>query len=226
MSTHAPAPAPRPDLRARVLAAAANEPSPTRGRVLYTTAVLLAGGVAAAAAAFVSLGGMHAKGRPAELVVATALGWGVVAAVGTAIAFVRGRKGPLGRTRATLAVVALLSGPLLMAWAALWTARFPEAREPAGTLGIHLRCFATTLLFAGGPFVALGIARRGTDPVHPRTAGAALGAAAGAWGGVMIDLHCEISAELHVALAHVLPVAVLALAGALLGGRILGVRSS
>ena len=50
-----------------------------------------------------------------------------------------------------------------------------------------------------------------------------MGAAAGAWGGVMIDLHCEIAHEMHVALAHVLPVVVLAAVGAIVGRRVLGI---
>ena len=40
----------------------------------------------------------------------------------------------------------------------------------------------------------------------------------------MINLHCPVSDAMHVAMAHILPVVVFALAGALVGRRVLGLR--
>ena len=60
--------------------------------------------------------------------------------------------------------------------------------------------------------------RRDTDVKHPRAAGAALGgAAAGAWGGRLFEAHCPSLDLVHLALGHVLPIAILALLGALFG---------
>ena len=67
--------------------------------------------------------------------------------------------------------------------------------------------------------------RRGSDPVHPRASGAALGAAAGAWASVLIHLHCPVAATDHVLLGHLAPVLFLSLAGVLVGRRLLGVRA-
>jgi hypothetical protein len=48
---------------------------------------------------------------------------------------------------------------------------------------------------------------------------------AGAWASVLIDLHCECADLLHVTLGHVLPVAVLAAVGAIVGRRVIGMRA-
>jgi hypothetical protein len=81
------------------------------------------------------------------------------------------------------------------------------------------------LLFAAGPLAALGFLRRGVDPVHPRLLGAALGVATGAYAGVLVDLWCPSAEISHVLLGHLGPFVVLVLAGAWLGGRLLGLRS-
>jgi hypothetical protein len=95
----------------------------------------------------------------------------------------------------------------------------PFAPIPWHTPG--LRCFGLMLLFAGGPLSALFFLRRGVDPVHPRLLGAALGAASGAYAGVLVDLWCPSTELSHLLLGHVGPFAVLVLAGAWLGGRLL-----
>jgi hypothetical protein len=52
--------------------------------------------------------------------------------------------------------------------------------------------------------------------------GAAFGAGAGLGSAVLVDLWCPVSYVPHLLLGHVLPIAVLAAAGACLGARILG----
>jgi hypothetical protein len=42
---------------------------------------------------------------------------------------------------------------------------------------------------------------------------------------MLINVHCAFTSATHVTLGHVLPVAALAAVGALVGGRLFGVRS-
>ncbi|MEO6420310.1 MAG: NrsF family protein, partial [Polyangiaceae bacterium] len=161
--------------------------------------------------------------RPAQVVAITAAGWLVIAFAATWGAG-RGRS-MLGRPTGWLLVVALATAPTFLLWFLMWTMMWPEASAPVPAFGIHLACFATTIVFSLSPIVAFVVARHGSDPVKPRATGAALGAAAGAWAGVMIDLHCPVSATAHVLVAHVAPIVFLAVAGAWLGRRVLGIGS-
>jgi hypothetical protein len=68
---------------------------------------------------------------------------------------------------------------------------------------------------------ALLLGWRRVDPMSPRATGAAFGAGAGLGSALLIDLWCPVSYLPHLLVGHVLPIAVLAAAGAALGGRIL-----
>jgi hypothetical protein len=133
-------------------------------------------------------------------------------------------KSMLGMPREALAWIAIASAPVLFAWAVLWVYVFPPPVLAVG-MRAHAVCFFATLGLSLGPFAALAFVRRASDPVHPGATGAVVGAAAGGWGSVLIDLHCPASAADHIALGHVLPALVLAIAGALVGARVLGVRA-
>ncbi len=211
-----------PDIRAHVLAECKRMPSPDASQRRRTNAVAIALGVATALT-MIGLFGMSLGGRPLVFVALSALGWAAIAAVATMFSGSRGRF-MLGPTRRVLALVALGASPAIYAWVMSCTVGWPELREPAGTWQQHVACFLATLLLSLGPVIALVFVRRGTDPVHPRATGAAIGAAAGAWGGVLIDMHCPLVHPLHVAVAHVMPVLVYAAIGTLLGARLLGVR--
>jgi len=76
-----------------------------------------------------------------------------------------------------------------------------------------------------GPFIAFTFLRRGSDPVAPRLTGAAIGAVSGVIGAVGIELRCSHATFFHVAVGHVLPVALLAMLGALVAGRVVAVRA-
>src|SRR5439155_555935 len=72
---------------------------------------------------------------------------------------------------------------------------------------------------------ALGLgARRRADPVQPATSGAAIGAACGLAAAALVDLWCPVAHLPHLLLGHLLPVALLALAGAIAGSRLLAIR--
>ena len=68
-------------------------------------------------------------------------------------------------------------------------------------------------------FAALMSWRR-SDPVTPRATGAAFGAGAGLGSALLVDLWCPVAYVPHLLLGHVLPIAILSLAGALIGGRL------
>jgi hypothetical protein len=83
-----------------------------------------------------------------------------------------------------------------------------------------------TLLFAAAPLVAFAALGRRGEALSPRLAGAALGAACGAWGAAAHVLVCRVTGAEHMVLGHLLPVLFLAAIGALLGDRVLAVRAS
>ena len=129
----------------------------------------------------------------------------------------------LGRPRALLVGAALATPTVLFAWMLVWNLLYPETlRAWAGRPGFL--CLDFTLAMGAWPLVALVLARRSTDPVHPRATGAALGAMVGAWAGSLIDLNCRIANPAHVALGHVLPVVILVALGAWLGTRFIATR--
>src|SRR2546423_15239357 len=74
------------DLRARILGAAAREPSPTRGERRRRDAVLLVAGTAVAVAVFLLWGGVRPYARPPSLLLATATGSAVLAALALTVA--------------------------------------------------------------------------------------------------------------------------------------------
>jgi hypothetical protein len=86
-----------------------------------------------------------------------------------------------------------------------------------------LRCLALSLLVAVGPLLAF-LAIRRSAPLQPALNGAAMGLAAGACAWVAVDLWCPVAHVPHVVLGHVLPLCVLAGAGALLGQALLSLR--
>jgi hypothetical protein len=105
----------------------------------------------------------------------------------------------------------------------LWLARFPErAGPPAGAAG----CVALALALAVTPLVTFLALKRGAEPDCPATLGAAAGAMCGAWAEVLVLLWCPVGGVAHGALAHALPVAVLAAMGAVAGRRVLAFAPS
>ena len=65
---------------------------------------------------------------------------------------------------------------------------------------------------------------RGSDPVRPALTGAALGATAASWGGAVFAIQCPRAEPIHVALAHVGPIALAAVVTAVVGSRLLALR--
>ena len=86
-----------------------------------------------------------------------------------------------------------------------------------------LRCLSLSLVVALGPLLSF-LAMRRSAPVQPALNGAVLGFAAGACAWLAVDLWCPVAYVPHLLLGHVLPLFVLAGAGALLGQALLSIR--
>jgi len=213
---------PPPDLRARVLAATRQTPSPARAQVTQTTRLLVLLAISSSLAVFFGTGGFQLGNRPVGFVIMTGLGWGILTILAIRVAFVRQRS-MLGPSRQVLIALAVLTPATLFVWTVGWLKVWPEAELFDGPWWAYLVCFSLTGTLGLLPLIALAIARRGSDPVHPRATGAALGAAMGAWAGTLIDMHCRCATVPHIAFSHVLPMILLAALGALAAPRILSI---
>jgi hypothetical protein len=209
-----------PEQRARVLAAVGGIPAPTRSALLRRQAWLISAGVASALTLFLDAGGLRATGRPPSLVAWTALGTACFVGVGMWFLFSRGRSG-FRRGWAVLGLAALAPAAGFVLWRYGLSSLYHLAAPWPTRTGY--RCFAMSVATGGLLLGATLAAWRHVDPMTPRATGAAFGAGAGLGSALLIDLWCPVSYVPHLLLGHVLPIAVLAAAGAALGGRILGV---
>lgn len=213
-------PMPPNALRDRILAEAKKKPSLARDKKQGQKRMALAYGAAIAMAGFALMGSIGRLPRP--FLFACAIGWALVSLVTTLVGLGRGPM-MLGRPTRVLVVFAAALPAVVLAWVLAMIAWMKPPCDPT-PVHTHFTCFAIGIAFAAAPLAAMLWVRRGTDPVHPGATGAALGAAAGAWGGLLIHLHCPYAEPLHMFLGHVLPIAALAILGLFLGRRILSLR--
>ena len=212
-----------PDLKQRILAAAASEASPTRRQRVVRTAIRAVSALGVSLLLFTLVGGVRLGPRPLELVAMTALGTAAIAALALFAAFGRGPS-MLGPTRGRLLATVVIVPVAFLIWKVAASAGVPHMMEPWPTRP-GLRCFAVTLLFAAGPLVVLCWERWGSDPVHPRALGLALGVGAGAAAAVLVDLWCPVGHVPHLLTGHLAPMLLLGGLGALVGTRVLGVQA-
>jgi hypothetical protein len=212
------------ELRARILEATRAIPAPTReasGRQLQL--VVGAAVILAAALYFAFDGVRHGQGRPAWFYASSTLAWSAAAAFAAWAALARGRSAT-GRPRAWLLAIALGTPAVLFAVMVAFAQLRPELTVLHAER-VGFKCLGLALAAGTFPLVALAVLRRGSDPVHPGAAGAALGAACGAAAGALVEFWCPVASMRHVAVGHVLPIVVLALAGWALGARLIAMRS-
>jgi len=208
-------------LRARVIALSAREPSPTRAQSCLRQRIVLVIVMLVPLLIFIAWGGIRIAPRPERLVLQTALGSAVLAAGLSIVGIGRGQS-MLGRPRSWLFAQVLLTPALLFVWRVLVSARYPQMMiEWVDRPGF--RCFSLSLILAVVPLLGVLWLRRGSDPLHPPLTGAASGAAVGAGVWVLVDLWCPVSYLPHLLLGHVLPLLLLIALSALLGTRILSV---
>jgi hypothetical protein len=211
------------DLKARILEAARQQPAPTRKQVATRATLTLAAAVALPVIAFFVVGAIRPGPRPWSLIIATAAGSFGIALASLWTAFGRGGQ-MVGRARARLIAMSIAAPVTFVLWKVLWSGQYDHMMDAWPTRP-GFRCFGLTMLFAALPFVALASIRRRSDPSHPRTLGAALGVATGTCAAVLVDLWCPVAHPGHLALGHVLPIAILAAIGVWVGDRILSIRS-
>jgi hypothetical protein len=209
-------------LRERILGAIAREPSPTRRQRRGRSARLFAAAGAVALLIFLVYGGVRVQGRPLSLVAGTVSGSALLAAAGLTLALSRGRS-MLGRRPAWLLGAAAVLPLLFLGWKVGLSALY-EGMSGAWPERPGFKCLALALLTGLPPLGAALALHRRTHPSHPGAAGAAMGAAFGLAGAVLVDLWCPVAHLPHLLLGHLLPVAVLAVAGGLAGARLLAPR--
>jgi hypothetical protein len=217
---------PPESLKLRVLEAVRQRPMPRRTDRLPSTLGLAALATVAMSAVvqwaprlFGEVGGVaHAIGRPTGSGVWILAGT-VALALSSTWLVLPFRRSMLSPSRVLLLGVAIGVPLLVGAWLVLWHTTYDDPFARSGW-----RCFTLTLLTAPWPFATLAYASRRVEPRHPGTAGAALGAVAGAWAAVMVELWCPLAVHEHVLVGHVLPLLVLTLAGAAIGVRAFRLR--
>ncbi|HEX9294871.1 MAG TPA: NrsF family protein [Polyangiaceae bacterium] len=199
------------DLKARLLKQIEQKPAPTRRTEMFRASLLVAGSIAIGLVIFLVRGGIRMTGRPTSLIVGTSLGTALIAGVGTWMALGR-RRSMLGRSSLALCVTALVTPLALLFWKVVWSSQYPGGLDPwPGRIGF--RCLNLSLLMGVLPLVALLFARRGTDPTHPRLAGLSAGASVGLCVALFVDMWCPVGYVPHFLIGHILPIALLALAG-------------
>src|SRR5437773_5845956 len=153
---------PSADVRARILAAAAQQPSPTRSQLRLRNAVLLVTGILVPLLVFFVWGGLRQAPRPDVLVWQTAGGGAFVALTLMIVAIKRGRS-MLGRTGTALLAVAVLTPVVLFTWKVLTSSQF-DGMTVEWPTRIGFKCLRLACLTAAWPLVGAILVRRGTDP--------------------------------------------------------------
>lgn len=189
--------------------------APSRGEVRARNSKLLASAAIVPVIIFLANGGVRGNGRPNALIGVTSLGALAVALAALVVALGRGRS-MLGRSRGALLGLALLTPIAMFAWKWIATVPFHGMMEPWPERP-GLRCLLLSSVLAAWPLLAIVMTRRGSDPVHPRLTGAALGAAVGAGAWVLVDLWCPVAHVPHLVLGHLLPLLLTTAAGVWLG---------
>lgn len=129
-----------------------------------------------------------------------------------------GRTGSAGVSIGARAAFASAPPVVFLLIAVLSTTVFPQASGVART---GLGCFKNGVVIALVPMAILLFLWRRSDPFAPRLTGALVGGWAGLAGAVALAMACPSQSALHVLVAHGAAVAAGALAGALVGRRLL-----
>jgi hypothetical protein len=114
---------------------------------------------------------------------------------------------------APLLLVAGVSAELIASPINVWTAKLTGANAAA--------CVALILLLAIAPFAALLFALSEGAPAEPGLTGAVAGIAAGALAATLYAMHCTDDSPLFVATWYTIAIGIMALAGSVLGARVL-----
>src|SRR5262245_3223358 len=114
-----------PDLKQRILAAAASEASPTRRQRVVRSAIRAVSALAVSLLLFTLVGGVRLGPRPLELVAMTALGTSTIAALALFAAFGPGPS-MLGPTRGRLLATVVIVPIAFLIWKVAASAGVPH----------------------------------------------------------------------------------------------------
>lgn len=212
---------PRADLGASIVKQCTESLQPKRGMTALARTAL---SFALALGVVLVFGVLSSAQRPEGALRAAlfgAAGWAVVQALVLAAGFLRppGRRGG-ANLRFVLAVAVPVAFLAYLAFAAseqLPLGEFFSASHGGGALGCGLHALLFGAISGGGTLFLW----RGTDPFSPGISGALAGLVGGLAGAVTIGVTCPSGETWHLWLGHGAAVAALALAGALLGRRVL-----
>jgi len=211
-------------LYARVRSAVESTPAPTtrtRTRILVAFAV-----VPALTTLVVLLASEWVYGRPAAGLDIAVVSPGAVATVlvllaaltlaATLCAVSQGRRG-LGIAATGLVSIAALVAPVYAALTVLQPLHSGAAHASALT-GVSispwgLRCIFIGTIVSASTLAIFAVTLRRAVAVATGLRGAALGAAAGAWGGLAVFVFCPSGELQHLLVGHVLPIALFTLLG-------------
>jgi hypothetical protein len=200
------------ELRQRVLSLAAVERSLTRSEARRATWIALMTAMIASGAIFALADGVRPTGRPLALVLATGTLACVVAAGASWIAVRRGGGETDARPRDVLAALIVVVPVVLvvgkLALSAAWAGMTEPWPDRTG-----FRCLGLFLALGAAPLAAYLWIWRLREVRRPGLQGAALGVTAGAGAWTLLDMWCPAADPAHLALGHVLPLALLAAAG-------------
>ena len=205
-------------LRAQVIEQVRREAAPTRAQLSGRNAALVIVSMLAPLLIFVASGGVRAAPRPHALVLETALGSALLALLVASAGLSRGRS-MLGRPRAWLVLVVLLTPLSLLAWRVVSSSQYPDMMQQWSTRP-GLRCFLLSCAMSVVPLLGVLWLRRGSTPANPRLTAAGFAAAVGAGVWVLVDLWCPVGYVPHLLFGHVLPMALLMALSALFGRRL------
>ena len=129
----------------------------------------------------------------------------------------------LARPGARVPWLWLAAGPALLAASlVVELAVTPPASWPARTIGTNARiCLTMVPLLSIAPLAAALLTLRHGAPTRPALAGAVAGLLAGGLAATLYAAHCTDDSPLFVATWYTLAIALVALAGALIGWRVL-----
>ncbi len=212
-------PVPSLELKMRILRNVESVPAPTRAVESFRANCINGAALAVTLCIYWYCGGIRITGRPANLVVGTAVGSVLIALAG--LTFLVGRnRNMLGRARFWLFAATVLLPMALFAWKIYVSSQFPHALDRWSDRAGY-RCLGLALSMGVLPLLTSLYSRRGTDPSHPKTAGMAVGVSVGLGVAVLIDLWCPVAHIPHLLVGHLLPIGILALLGLAIGQKLL-----
>ena len=195
-------PPPPPEIGA-LLDAELSRLTPARTRRPLRDALVIFGSGLAVAGALLAM--MQVRRDLLELptgwLVAMAVGWLLGFLVPAYLAVVPPRGQMIARWRAA-AISAGVSAVLFVAGGLMIQPSGPSSAPRIGGVLHQHTCLELGLAAALVPVLLAAIAVRGAFPVGSRWAAAALGAASGALGGLLLHFHCSVADVWHVGVIH------------------------